>query len=126
MRRLLIAVVMCCVWASMGMAQDKTVESKPPVLSPDSKVALLKLQLRQKQIEVQYRQLDAQMKGLQQEYEGTQKDLAVAQAEATALAHADTDQWILNLDTLEFVRKVVPAASSVPPATPTPKETKKP
>jgi hypothetical protein len=84
-------------------------QDKPPQLSPDSRIAILKAQLKQKQLESQFLQLQTQMTNLQTQYTETGKTLQDAIEAAYKEAKIEKKDWSFNADTLEFTK--VPAAS---------------
>lgn len=104
-------------------------QDKPPQLSADSRISLLKLQLKQKQLESQFLGLQQQVTSMQQQMTKLQGDyteggkaLQDAIDAAYKDAKLDKKEWNLNLDTLEFT-KMPPAP---PPPAPKPEEPKKP
>jgi hypothetical protein len=92
-------------------------QEKVPQLPADSKVTILKIQLHQKQLEVQGRQLQAQVEQLNREYQDSMKQLADAMSDGYKAANADQSKWTLNSDSLEFTKK---------PEAPKKEEAKKP
>lgn len=121
-RRILAFVVLAAfaIIACSVLAQEK-----PPQLSADSRISLLKLQLKQKQLESQFLGLQQQVTTMQQQMTKLQGDyteggMALQNAIDAAYKDAKLDkkEWNLNLDTLEFTK--------VPAPPPKPEEPKKP
>src|SRR6266850_43621 len=79
-------------------------QDKPPQLSADSRVTILKAQLKQKQIESQYLQIQQQLNLLQAQYTEATKAAQDAIDAAFKEVKLDKKEWTLNLDTLEFTK----------------------
>lgn len=92
-------------------------QDKPPQLSADSRISLLKLQLKQKQLESQFLQMQQELNRIQGQYNDGVKALQDAIEASYKEAKLDKKEWMLNLDTLEFTKI---------PAPPKPQEPKKP
>lgn len=105
-----VVAIALCVPLLFIYAQDK-----PPQLSADSRVTILKAQLKQKQIESQYLQIQQQLAGLQAQYTEATKTTQNAIDAAFKEAKVDEKEWNLNLDTLEFVKVPKPATTTKKP-----------
>lgn len=115
MRKVIAAVLFLLgVWLiAVGLfAQDK-----PPQISAESRVAILKVQLHQKDLESRYLQAQQQMTAIQNEFTQTQTVLQAVIDAAYKEAKLDKKDWNLDVNTLEFTK--------VPPPPPKP-EAKKP
>lgn len=90
-------------------------QDKPPVITPESKAAILEIQLRMVQAQNEYAQLQERVRTLQETFQKDSTALQIAQGEACKEAKADCDKWTLNLQTLKFEAK---AKAATPAPTP--------
>lgn len=107
-----VLVVFWFIVISTLAAQDP----KPPIITADSKAAILEIQLRMVQAQNEYAQLQERIRTLQETFKKDSEALQTAQAQACKEAKADCDkEWSLNLQTLKFEAK---AKSPAPAPTP--------
>jgi len=87
-------------------------QDRAPQLSADSRVTILRAQLKQKQIESQYLQLQQQLNGLRAQYDEASKGMQDVVDAAYKDAKLDKQHWILDLDKLEFTKIPVPGSKA--------------